>query len=181
VAISTTDNEADMTDNELASTPVSIGYYTETEPNDEWETLPGTGYNILTGVNPSLPIALEPGMTLFLQGTNISNTDRDDVFMLNSGTANKITFTVTWNSGGADLDLYLWRSPGGGTGSWMIEVRYNTPDVLSLSANRGTLPEQFIANEDLWFDLFCNIPDSGPPANPPYSDVGPYEVVISVE
>jgi hypothetical protein len=173
VGISTTDNEPDLTDNELASAPVSIGYYTETEPNDNWTILPGTDYNVLTGTTPPQPIALKPGMTLFIQGTNISKTNRDDVFMINSGSANKITFTVTWKTGVDDLDLYLVRAPGG---SWMVEVLHNGfADTLSLSATQGSLPEQFLPDEDLWFDLFCNI------LSGPRSDVGPYEVVISVE
>jgi hypothetical protein len=182
VAISTTDNETDLGDNVMASAPVSIGYYSESAPNnDNWTNLPGpspgTDYDILTGVDPdpTKPIALQPGMTLFIQGTNISDTDRDDVFMFNTGTASKITFTVTWDSGGDDLDLYLVGTPGG---SWMVEVKHNGfANTLSLSTTKGSLPEQFEADEDLWFDLFCNI--NSPPL--PYADLGPYEVVISVE
>lgn len=180
VAITTTDNEPDLTDNELASLPVSIGYYAESEPNDNWTALPGTDYDILVGATPPQPIVLEPGMSIFIQGTNISNTDRDDVFMFNAGTANKITFTVTWTTDADDIDLYVWREPGGFPE--VIEALGYAVNSLSMSITKGTIPDEefkFIENEDLWFNVYCHIPTGPPP--PSHSEVGPYEVVISVE
>jgi hypothetical protein len=180
VAITTADNEPDLSGNELASAPVSTGYYAETEPNDNWTVLPGTDYNVLTGIVPPAPIVLEPGMSIFIQGANVSNVDRDDVFMFNAGTASKITFTVTWATDADDIDLYVWREPGGFPE--VIEALGYAENSLSVSITKGTVPDEmykFIANEDLWFDVYCHIPDGPPP--PPHTDVGPYEVVISAE
>ena len=177
VAITTPDNEPDLSDNEAASAPVSIGYYGEIAPtNDNWLDLPGpspgTDYDILTGVNPSQPIALKPGMSLFIQGTNIGNIDRDDVYMFNTGTANKITFSVTWDSGSDDIDLFVWEPPGDFPHD-ILDVDGYTANVLAATIIEGT---HYTGAQDLWFNVYCHIVNP-----PPTREVGPYEVVISAE
>lgn len=180
VKVSSPDNEMDTSNDQGASPSVQVGVYTEVGPNDNWTVLPGGGnYNILTGASPPNPIALQPGMSIKIHGNNISNSDRDDVFLFNTGTANSITFTVTWATDEDDIDLFVWRTPGDFPNNLIQALGY-APNSLSASITKGALLAQFSANEDLWFDVYCHIPDgTAPPLT--HTDVGAYDIVISAQ
>lgn len=169
------DDEQNTDDNIKASTVIPIGVYTESEPNDEWQNLPGTGgYNILAGMGPTDPIVLVPGMSIKIEGAEVSNVDRDDVFRFNTGSANMITFTVTWATDSDDIDIYVFREPGGFVVGQVIEVLGYAPNYLSGTITKGPADEQFTAGEDLWLDIYCHIP------NGPLTTV-PYTVIITVD
>jgi hypothetical protein len=172
--ITTGDDEQAPADNKAVSSQIPLVTFKEsTLLNDNWTALsyPGTDFDILEGQYAPDPIALAPGMRIVVEGTNISNDDRDDVYLFNTGTANLITFTVQWNTAADDIDLYVWKEPGG-FGNEVIEALGYTADLLSASIALGT---HFVGSQYLWLNIYCHIP------NGPTMDVGPYTITITVE
>ncbi len=173
VKVTSPDNELNTDDDKKASgLAESIGIYSEAEPNDNWTDLPGpspgTDYQILSGSAPLTPIAFEPGMSIRIDGVGVSNSDRDDVFMLNTGTASSITCTVIWNTGESDIDVYVFRAPGD-FGADLIGMG-GPDDELSVTIVEGGAGDQFVPYEDLWLDVYCNLPGGS---------VSPYTVIIT--
>jgi hypothetical protein len=175
VMITSPDDDQNTSNNIQASAVTRIGIFMETEPNDEWLELPGSGgFNVLEGASPPNPIVLKPGMSIRIEGADISKDNRDDVFRFNTGTADVITFTVTWASGSDDIDIYVWREPGGNyVAGEVVEVLGYRPDYLAAAITRGGGYGQF-ATEDLWLDIYCHIATGSPTPVP-------YTVVITAE
>jgi len=165
--ISLDDEQLVGNDSKATSGPIQIGIYTESELNDEYEILPGGpgGYDILYGVDVDTPIALEPGMSIRIEGLDINWTgsppggqpahNDNDTFMFNTGSANSITFTLIWNTGTDCLSIYLYET-GDPAPTLAALAISGLVDELSKTITQGVGPEQFSANQDLWFNVYYN-------------------------
>ena len=177
--ISLDDEQLVGNDSKATSGPIQIGIYTESEPNDEYKELPGGpgGYDILYGVDINTPIALEPGMSIRIEGLDINWDDYgmpnpvpagqpeyndNDTFMFNTGSANSITFTLTWNTGNDCLAIFIYEAGGPAPPPPVLASLSITGwnDELSKTITLGGGAEQFSANQDLWFNVYYK-PASG--------------------
>jgi hypothetical protein len=159
VKVSSLDDEQDSSNDwGVSGSPITVGVYTESEPNDEYIELPGGpgGYDIVFGDTPTTPIVLQPGMSVMIMGTGIGSSDKNDTFMFNTGSANIITFTLSWNSGQDDLDIWVYAAGGPVPAAPYIIAIGGLVDLLSASITLGTGTDQFTANQDLWFNVFYN-------------------------
>ena len=154
VKVSSLDDEQDTSNDYLDSgTPTLIGVYTEGPANDEYETLflGAGGFDILYGENPTTPIVLQPGMSIKIEGTDIDKTDDNDTFMFNAGTANTITFTLSWSSGSDDLEIWVYEE--GDPAPALIGIG-GLVDLVSASILKGPGTEEFSENQPLWFNVY---------------------------
>ena len=156
VKVNSLDNELDTANDwDYSASATQIGVYTDLEPNDEYQNLPGGpgGYDILFGTDPATPIVLNPGMSIQIEGLDIGSLDKNDTFMFNAGTANTITFTLIWSTGTDCLDIWVYEA--GDPAPSLVAVG-GLADLLSASTIKGPGADEFLENQDLWFNVFYN-------------------------
>ncbi len=81
----------------------AVGYYTEVENNGDFTNL----------VQINVPgVTLAPGMTLQFTGT-MNNSDLDDIFQIDRGTATVILASISFGGGTQDVSIYYLVAVGG--------------------------------------------------------------------
>jgi hypothetical protein len=182
VKVESADDEQDSSNDwDVTGGQIQIGVYTESEPNDEWEILPGGtgGFDILYSSDPDTPIVLEPGMSLKIKGLDLnwSNSppapagqptyNDNDTFMFNTGSANSITFTLLWSTGTDCLEIWIYEE---GDPAPLVKGVKNLINELSLTIIQGPGTDQFDPNQDLWFNAYYNKMSGS---------TGPYTAIIT--
>ena len=91
------DVDTNSSNNVAASGSVTaVGFIGAVEPNDDYVNL----------TNPNdLGIALQPGMSVSVSGE--LQTDTEDVFAFNTGTASSVTVYISWTAGAHDVTVYF--------------------------------------------------------------------------
>jgi len=137
----------------------SIGMFTgplaenNNEPNDDWTTL----------LEPNvydLGVAMDPGMSLYLEGTMTGppTVDLDDVIGVKSGTATTLAASMTWGAS-QDIALYIWEGPPR-VAVKAVSITNATSLAISWPAVPGT---------QYWIDI----------TNTGSKNIGPYTLIIT--
>jgi hypothetical protein len=152
IASVTVAEDINPTNNSAATAgATAVGIFAESEPNGDYVNM--VNVNTLTGV------VLKPGMSVLVTGALSPATDLDDIFGFNTGTANSITFYVSW-TGNFIVTLFVFTAPN------VYLPGLSSPSTNTISL--GWVPDA--SNVLRWIDL-----QNGPPTK----NIGPYTLVIS--
>jgi len=148
--------DSNATNDRAWSTPATaIGMFTGTLAENNHE--PNGDYTNLIQVY-DLSVTLQPGMSIYLEGT-MSNTDIDDVLGFKAGTTMTITASMSW-TGPQDMALYIWQGPPA-VGVKAVSITNAESLSISWAATSGI---------KYWIDV-----TNGPPAR----NIGPYTLIIT--
>jgi hypothetical protein len=151
--------------NNLAATASTtpVGIYTETEQNGDFTALSNyNNFGITNGV------VLRPGMSILINASlpnPVNNTDKDDIFQFNTGTANSISFYMSWTTGSWDAALFPMTAA-----STFSANSIGITGATSLSL--GWVPDA--SNVPRWIDV-----QDGDLGSYGKQNIGPYTLVIS--
>jgi hypothetical protein len=156
VMVSEIEDVNSLNDRMASAATTSVGIYDESlhEPNNDYSGL-SNAYD--------LGVTFKPGMSILINGT-MSSSDMDDVTTFNTGTSSKITIAVYWNTGKANIRIFVYAGPPPAT---FVTGVSGTTDAISLNWQHGT------PNVVRYLDL------DNYGANPPLN--GPYQCVISAD
>ncbi len=140
-----------------------VGIYSETEPNGDYVGL--TNYNnfgIAGGV------VMRPGMSILINASlpnPVNNTDKDDIFQFNTGTANAINFSMSW-TGSFDAGLFPMTGPNTFPPGSAIGITAASSLALGWVPDAPSVPR--------WIDVQDGVGGTYGKEN-----IGPYTLVIS--
>ncbi len=106
----------------------AVGVYTTTEPNDS-----------LAQAN-DLGVTLQPGMSICVTGNLIAGGSQVDYLSFNAGTANTVTFNLSWPSTGTPQYVYMYVYDTSGTQLQWSSVNDLTHSIMlwTVGANAST-------------------------------------------
>ncbi len=102
--------DTNATDNVAASAATySVGYFAESEPNDDWNTLAPAQIDI-----PG--VTLKPGMSIHISGS-MNPSDVDDVFQFDTGSATVVVASISYGGPAKSISLYIFNGPAASFGN----------------------------------------------------------------
>jgi hypothetical protein len=133
---------------------VAVGIYNEPSTEDN---------GAFTLVAPcQLNVTFRPGLTLRINGS-MNNSDLDDIFAFNTGTANTLTFHMTW-SGNQDIQFNPMTAPS----TWLSGVYVNNYDHITWVWTPDA------AGQPRWWDIQNGLSPTPSPKN-----IGAYVLTIT--
>ena len=149
-----------------SSTMTAVGIYDEPLTDPPIVTVPPLGngeYGLIAPCN--LNVTFRPGLSVRINGS-FSNSDKDDIFAFNTGTANTLTFHMTW---GGNQDVQF--NPMTGASLWLSGVYVSNYDHIT-----WVWTPDVAGGVNRWWDIQNGL--TGPPPTAP-KNIGAYILTIT--